>query len=65
MIRLRPGSSMPWNLPRRSTTQALCCGTMRTPSMTKATTTPMTSTQNQYFASAGTMRRDDGEARPR
>src|SRR5687767_5625134 len=27
---------------------------MRTPSMTKATTTPMTSTQNQYLASAGT-----------
>ena len=47
MIRLRPGSSVLWNFPSRSTTHALCCGTMRTPSMTKATTTPMTSTQPQ------------------
>src|SRR5687768_15007452 len=54
MIRFNPGSRVPWNLPSRSTTQALCCGTMRTPSMTKATTTPITSTQNQYLASAGT-----------
>src|SRR5258706_563837 len=33
----RPGSSIPLNLPKRSTTQALCCGTMRTPSITNAT----------------------------
>ncbi len=54
MMRFRPGSSVPWKRPRRSTTQALCCGTMRTPSITKATITPITSTQGQYFDSAGT-----------
>ena len=54
MIRLSPGSSVPWKRPRRSTTHALCCGTMRTPSMTKATTTPSSRIQNQYLASAGT-----------
>src|SRR5438067_2161344 len=32
MMSSRPGSSTRWNLPRRSTTQAFCCGTMRTPS---------------------------------
>src|SRR5687768_13842979 len=53
MIRLRPGSSVPWKRPRRSTTQALCCGTMRTPSITNAITTPRSRIQNQYFASTG------------
>ena len=47
MIRLSPGSSVPWKRPRRSTTHALCCGTMRTPSMTKAMTTPSSRIQNQ------------------
>src|SRR5262245_39872971 len=54
MIRLSPGSSVPWKRPSRSTTQALCCGTMRTPSMTKAIVTPRNSTHIQYFDSAGT-----------
>ena len=54
MMRLRPGSSAPWKRPRRSTTQALCCGTMRTPSITNAITTPRTRIQNQYLDSAGT-----------
>src|SRR5688572_7354345 len=54
MIRLSPGSSVPWKRPSRSITQALCCGTMRTPSMTKAIATPSTSTQPQYFDNAGT-----------
>src|ERR1039457_1277437 len=30
---------MAWNLPRRSTTQALCCGTTRTPSITNTIAT--------------------------
>src|SRR5512135_990485 len=34
MITLSPGSSTWWNLPRRSTIQAFCCGTTRTPSIT-------------------------------
>src|SRR5258706_13320447 len=37
-IRFRPGSSTLWNLPRRSTTHAFCCGMMRTPSKMNTTT---------------------------
>ena len=48
------GSSVPWKRPSLSTTQALCCGTMRTPSTTKAIATPMSRIQNQYADSAGT-----------
>src|SRR5688572_26509328 len=55
MIRLRPGSSVPWKRPSRSITHALCCGTMRTPSTTKAMATPMSRIQNQYADSAGTI----------
>src|ERR1051325_654467 len=54
MMRFRPGSRVPWKRPSRSTTQALCCGTIRTPSMTKATMTPISSTQPQYGLKAGT-----------
>src|SRR6266571_5317748 len=38
MMMLRPGSSTSLNLPSRSTTQALCCGTTRTPSTTNTAT---------------------------
>src|SRR4051812_14901860 len=38
MMMLRPGVSVAWYLPRRSTTQAFCCGTTFTPWMTKITT---------------------------
>jgi hypothetical protein len=38
MMMFRPGSSTSWNLPSRSTTQACCCGTTRTPSTTNAIT---------------------------
>src|SRR3954471_22385161 len=55
MMRLSPGSSTPWNRPRRSTTQALCCGTILTPSITNATITPMTRTQGQNRDNSGTM----------
>src|SRR5258706_724543 len=41
MMTLNPGSSTSWNLPNRSTTQALCCGTTRTPSITNTTTSAM------------------------
>src|ERR1039458_1608963 len=34
-----PGCRMAWNLTRRSTTQALCCGTTRTPSITNTIAT--------------------------
>src|SRR5438445_11136873 len=34
MMMFRPGSSTPLNLPSRSTIQAFCCGTTRTPSTT-------------------------------
>ena len=36
-----PGSRMAWNFPRRSTTQAFCCGTTRTPSMMNTTAMAM------------------------
>src|SRR5665213_439846 len=36
-MRLSPGSSTLKNLPSRSTTQAFCCGTMRTPSKMNTT----------------------------
>ena len=54
MIRLRPGSSTAWNLPSRSTTQALCCGTMRTPSIVNTTMTAMKKIHTEYFSVAGT-----------
>src|SRR5882672_2484176 len=54
MMRFNPGSSVLSKRPRRSTTHALCCGTMRTPSMRNATSTPMSSTQNQWPARPGT-----------
>src|SRR5580765_399523 len=38
MMMFRPGSSTWWNFPRRSTTQAFCCGTTRTPSITNTVT---------------------------
>src|SRR5712675_524794 len=38
MMMFRPGSRTPLNLPRRSTIQALCCGTTRTPSITNTVT---------------------------
>src|ERR1019366_10156881 len=53
MIRLRPGSSTAWNLPRRSTTQACCCGTMRTPSITNTTMIASRKIQPAYFSVAG------------
>src|ERR1700693_5248567 len=34
---LSPGSSVAWKRPSRSTTQAFCCGTTRTPSITNTT----------------------------
>src|SRR5688572_19120904 len=40
----RPGSRTRENLPRRSTTHALCCGTMRTPSITTTTSMARTNT---------------------
>src|SRR3954467_13541147 len=40
MMRLSPGSSTTWKRPKRSTTTANCCGTMRTPSITNAMTAP-------------------------
>ena len=36
-----PGSRMAWKWPSRSTTQALCCGTTRTPSITNTIASPM------------------------
>src|SRR5882672_5854613 len=38
MMTFNPGSRIWWNLPSRSTTQALCCGTTRTPSITNTAT---------------------------
>src|SRR5712691_11455881 len=38
MMMFSPGSSTWWNLPSRSTIQAYCCGTTRTPSMTNTAT---------------------------
>src|SRR5579859_217188 len=49
-MRLRPGSSTPWNLPRRSTTQAFCCGTMRMPSKSS---TMIIATRNVAVVASG------------
>src|SRR5688572_21623891 len=43
-LRCSPGSRTRENLPRRSTTHALCCGTMRTPSKMKTTIIAITNT---------------------
>src|SRR5262245_5284706 len=59
MMMFRPGSRISWNFPRRSTTQACCCGTTRTPSTTNAmknarSATPIENTLVPFQANAAT-----------